>query len=62
MLRKFAVKLKNALEYLGGVHDESNIPRLPSTSSYFWGFWWGLLILFIVAFSGQTLKFLYIDF
>jgi len=39
-------------------------PRLVSvvTSAWFRGFWWILLLAVVVIFSGQTSKFIYIDF
>ena len=38
--------------------------RIPGwmRSPVLWGLWWGVLILLMLAFSGQTSKFLYVDF
>lgn len=51
------------LEYIGGVREE-----LPAGLSrwlqapLFWGLWWAFLILLVLAFCGQSSKFIYIDF
>lgn len=59
---KFWPQLKAALEYLGGVTDTPP-PGFPlPLSSPLWGLWWGLLACLIAIFSGQTSKFIYIDF
>ncbi len=54
--------LKHFCEYLGGSRDTPpegvNVPL----TSVFWGLWWGLLLALILVFSGQTSKFIYIDF
>ncbi len=56
-----AREVKTFAEYLGGVVD-----FIPSTrariDSPLWGFWWAFLILIIIAFCGQSTKFIYIDF
>jgi hypothetical protein len=54
---------KHLLEYLGGEQDEAP-PGFPITlySWWFWGAWWALLSALILMFSGQTSKFIYIDF
>jgi hypothetical protein len=53
---------KEACEYLGGMRDTPpegwNFPL----SSPWWGVWWAVLIALILIFSGQTSKFIYIDF
>ncbi len=53
---------KEAFEYLGGARD---VPpagwNLPLTSAW-WGVWWAILLSLILVFSGQTSKFIYIDF
>ena len=33
-----------------------------SVESPLWGIWWGILTLVILIFSGQSSKFIYIDF
>lgn len=56
-------ELKSGLEYLGGVTED-----LPEAwpdwlrRPLWWGIWWAALILLILTFSGQTSKFIYIDF
>lgn len=50
------------LEYLGGRRDTPP-PRLPlPVASPLWALWWGLLLLVILLFCGQSSKFIYIDF
>jgi hypothetical protein len=55
--------LKRVLDYLSGAADD---PASDSaqflTSPIFLGIWWGALIILVVLFSGQTSKFIYIDF
>ncbi|MEA2650252.1 MAG: hypothetical protein QOG61_2687 [Candidatus Binataceae bacterium] len=55
--------LKDLLDFLGGVHDSppKGAPRL-LRNPLFRGLWWGLLLTLIAIFSGQTSKFIYIDF
>jgi len=55
--------IQQALEYLGGERDESP-PGLPIAISnwLFWGLWWAALAILIFLFSGQSSKFIYIDF
>lgn len=55
--------IKHLLEYLGGSQDEPP-PGFPLTLSngLVWGLWWGVLAIIIFVFSGQTSKFIYIDF
>ena len=51
------------LEYLGGEIDSApdGFPvRL--TNILFWGLWWAVLAAIIYIFSGQSSKFIYIDF
>ena len=55
--------LKGGFEYLGGVTEDPpqawpNWLRGP----WWWGLWWAVLIALILTFSGQTSKFIYIDF
>jgi hypothetical protein len=49
------------LEYLGGARDTSPRGSTPS-SALFWAIWWTALLLWVWAFSGQTSRFIYIDF
>ena len=55
--------IKQVLDYLGGVVDTPP-PGTPSVMlrPAFRGLWWGVLLILIVMFSGQTSKFIYIDF
>jgi hypothetical protein len=49
------------LEYLGGARDTSPTGGTPS-SALFWAAWWTALLLWVWIFSGQTSRFIYIDF
>lgn len=49
-------------DYLSGTTDESPDDRKVPISSPLWGVWWGVLIVIIYIFSGQSSKFIYIDF
>lgn len=53
--------LKESLEYLGGARDTAPA-GWPSMGPLAWGVWWAVLIALILVFSGQTSKFIYIDF
>ena len=53
--------VKAWLEWLGGADE------LPPVKERWWlgwvlGLWWGFLAVLIACFSGQTSRFLYIDF
>lgn len=51
------------VEYFGGETDsppEGLSMRL--TNILFWGLWWGVLAAIIYILSGQSSKFIYIDF
>jgi hypothetical protein len=54
---------KHALEYLGGEQDDPP-PGYPAAFGnwWFWALWWGALSTGIYIFSGQSSKFIYIDF
>ena len=54
---------KGLLEYLGGSREELP-PAVPAWFASPWalGIWWSLLATLILFFSGQTSKFIYIDF
>lgn len=54
--------LKHASEYLGGSRDVPPPGLRPTPGSPLWGIWWGLLSALILLFSGQSSKFIYIDF
>ncbi len=73
---KTALAWKRALEYLGGSEEKIAVLK-EATTSPSWnkrafyaallspslrGIWWGLLVFLILLFSGQTSKFIYIDF
>ncbi|HLN03153.1 MAG TPA: hypothetical protein VK335_27935 [Bryobacteraceae bacterium] len=60
---QFFEEFKAIFEYASGVTDDPP-PRGQSwmRSPLWWGIWWAILILLIVAFSGQSSKFIYIDF
>ena len=52
--------LKDAFDYLGGAREE---PPAGLELPVWWrGVWWGLLLAALLLFSGQTSKFIYIDF
>jgi len=54
---------KQAIEYLGGEVDEPPVGFPISLGDWaFWAIWWGVLALVIFVFSGQSSKFIYIDF
>jgi len=55
--------LKALLDYLSGVNDSppEGAPAV-LTHPIFRGLWWGLLLILIAIFCGQTSKFIYIDF
>ena len=55
--------LKQAFEYVGGAQDEPP-PGFPIALVHwlFWALWWAALGLAIYVFSGQSSKFIYIDF
>ena len=54
--------IKHALEYLGGVRDDAPPGVRASLASAAWGLWWGFLLCLIILLSGQSSKFIYIDF
>jgi hypothetical protein len=53
-------KIKSTMEHLGGMEDRPTPAWM--NHALFWGIWWAALILIVLAFSGQTSKFIYIDF
>jgi len=55
-------KLGEALEYLGGARDAAPAEFSLKLASAWWGLWWGALLAAIWVFSGQSSKFIYIDF
>ena len=51
------------LDFVGGV--QSKLPSRVSSwldSPIWWGVWWAVLALLVLAFSGQSSRFIYIDF
>jgi hypothetical protein len=63
MIPKLLNEVKAVLEYLGGVDEQLPIPSLRwMQGPLWWGIWWAALILLTLVFSGQTSKFIYIDF
>jgi hypothetical protein len=63
MIPQLLTSVRATLEYLGGVSEEppSETPRW-MTGPLWWGLWWAALLLLTLFFSGQTSKFIYIDF
>lgn len=63
MILRLLTEIKSTLEYLGGVSEQpaAEIPRWMQ-GPIWWGVWWAVLILLTLFFSGQTSKFIYIDF
>jgi hypothetical protein len=55
--------IKHAFDYLGGAQDEPPA-GFPVTLGHwwFWAVWWATMALAIYVFSGQSSKFIYIDF
>jgi hypothetical protein len=53
---------KRLADYFGGSEDgpPPGLRLLPA--SWLWGLWWGVMAALIILFSGQTTKFIYIDF
>jgi hypothetical protein len=63
MILQLLLEIKATLEYLGGVTERPPGPRLSwMQGPIWWGLWWAALILLTLCFSGQTSKFIYIDF
>lgn len=54
--------MKELLERLGGARDLPEEWLSRGWVMLAWGLWWGLLVVLILCFSGQTSKFIYIDF
>jgi hypothetical protein len=56
-------QIRAVLDYIAGVGEDPPLPNLAwMKGPLWWGLWWAVLILLIVAFSGQSSKFIYIDF
>jgi hypothetical protein len=55
--------MKQAVEYLAGELDEPPARFPVAVSNWlFWGLWWGGMAVLVFIFSGQSSKFIYIDF
>lgn len=55
--------IKQALEYVGGAQDEAPSGfGIALGNWWFWALWWGAMALAVFVFSGQSSKFIYIDF
>lgn len=55
--------MKQAAEYLAGESDDPPAGFPAAVSNWlFWGLWWGAMAVLIFIFSGQSSKFIYIDF
>jgi hypothetical protein len=62
-MRQLVGKIKAIVDYLGGAADEPQDESLRwPKSPIFQGLWWAILMLLILAFCGQTSRFIYIDF
>jgi hypothetical protein len=61
-MTRIAIWVGQAMEYLGGERDEPPVGLWFGVGSPVWGLWWGLLACLIFLFSGQSSKFIYIDF
>ncbi len=59
---KKMVWLRSFVSYLGGSAEEPPGGLNLSLTSFAWGIWWGLLLIIILIFCGQSSKFIYIDF
>lgn len=59
---KYFQEFKNGCEYLEGAREEPPATMKFLGSPWVRGLWWGLLAGAILLFSGQTSKFIYIDF
>jgi len=54
---------RESLEYLAGERDAPPSGFSVTLSNIlFWGLWWSVLVGIIFIFSGQSSKFIYIDF
>jgi hypothetical protein len=54
--------VRHFLEYLGGAADSPPDRLTINLASPWWGLWWGILLIAIIFFCGQSSKFIYIDF
>ena len=62
-MRNLLTDVRSLLEYLGGVTEQAPARWRPWVQGpLWWGLWMAALILLVLVFSGQTSKFIYIDF
>ena len=55
--------VQHVLEYIGGEIDSPPVGfPVRLTNLLIWGLWWAALAAIIYIFSGQSSKFIYIDF
>jgi hypothetical protein len=55
-------RLKEILEILSGARDFPSEYSNNFCVMFCWGLWWGLLVIIICLFCGQSSRFIYIDF
>jgi hypothetical protein len=55
-------QFKAVCEYLEGAREVAPVRFKLLSSPWIQGLWWGLLAGAILLFSGQTSKFIYVDF
>jgi hypothetical protein len=53
---------KHLYDYINGAQDTPPEGVNLSIHSILWGLWWSFLFVLILLFSGQSSKFIYIDF
>ena len=56
------VRLQALLEVLGGARPAPETWQRHAWFHAAWGLWWAVLFLAVLAFSGRSTKFVYIDF
>jgi hypothetical protein len=61
-MTRLLTRLIEILDYLGGTSAKPPAWLGRGLPGWVWGLWWSLLLGLIVLFSGQTSKFIYIDF
>jgi hypothetical protein len=59
---RLLLTLKLFFESLGGAESNGPSKAVPPFTSWMWGVWWTVLAAAIMFFSGQSSKFIYIDF
>jgi hypothetical protein len=58
---RWYVPLRAVVDYLNGSTDEPP-GKWPALRSPVWGVYWTVLLILVFAFSGQSSRFIYIDF